>query len=79
MSECIDNMTAYSKLNDSVLNMIMFSRCPNLRPAQEIIHRIETRQLYKYIAQTAPIDKKERSYSRVRWYNIVGTVQGEVV
>ena len=59
-------MAAYSKLNDSVLDMIMFSSDPALRPAQQMIHRIETRQLYKYIAQTAPVDSEKHSYHRVR-------------
>ena len=78
MSECIDDMTAYSKLNDSVLNIIMFSSESALRPAQDMIRRIETRQLYKFIAQMAPVDKKTHSYSRVRWC-IVSTVQGDMV
>lgn len=77
MSECIDDMWAYSKLNDSILDMIKFDKNPALQPAQELIHRIESRQLYKYIGQTAPIDSRELSYKRTDGWQ--GELADEIV
>ena len=68
ISGSIDDVEAFSKLNDSILSLIAMSNNPNLKPAQEMIKRIEKRQLYKYIGQTAPIDENKVKYSKVRTY-----------
>ena len=54
ISETIDDMIAYSKLNDSLYYRIYFSTEPELEPARNIIERIEKRQLYKCVGQTKP-------------------------
>ena len=51
MSESIFDMEAYSKLNDTIFNIIEFSSDPNLQKAQELLHRIHTRDLYKFVGQ----------------------------
>ena len=58
---CVDYMVAYAKLNDSVLQLIKVSSNPSLREAKELIARLERRELYRYIGQTAPVKKKEDS------------------
>ncbi|ELU14782.1 hypothetical protein CAPTEDRAFT_132479, partial [Capitella teleta] len=60
MSEAIDDMEAYSKITDSVFELIKLdqrSGIEGLAKAQEILHKVECRQLYKYIGQTNPIAK----------------------
>lgn len=59
MSECIEDMQAFSKLNDSILDIIAFTRAPPgaagdaLRKAQSIIERIRNRDLYVCVGQTS--------------------------
>lgn len=61
IAECIHDMVAYSQLNDSVIQLIKIQPNPNpteakkLTKAKELIARLERRQLYKCIGQTAPI------------------------
>jgi hypothetical protein len=53
-------MEAYSKITDSVFELIKLdqrSGIEGLAKAQEILHKVECRQLYKYIGQTNPIAK----------------------
>ena len=63
MSECIDDMVAYTKLNDTIYHRILYSEKPELADAREILQNIERRQLYKYIGQTKPINPDSSSDS----------------
>ena len=62
---CVDYMVAYAKLNDSVLQLIKVSSDPSLREAKELIARLERRELYRYIGQTAPIKKMDNSPTKM--------------
>jgi hypothetical protein len=59
LSECVDDMDAFSKLNDSILDVISLTQAgsgpefDDLRKAKQIIQRIRTRQLYICIGQTS--------------------------
>ena len=66
IAECVDDMVAYAKLNDSVLQLIKVSSDPSLREAKELIARLERRELYKHIGQTAAIDMQRHSFLKVR-------------
>ena len=52
MSDAIDDMFAYTRLNDSVYLNILNSSDLALKPAQEILKKIESRKLYPFIGQT---------------------------
>ncbi|XP_055890992.1 deoxynucleoside triphosphate triphosphohydrolase SAMHD1-like isoform X1 [Biomphalaria glabrata] len=60
MSECIDDMKAYSQLTDNVLSQIMDSNSdsPNMKEAKEIVQCIFTRKLYPCIYESDPLDPK---------------------
>ena len=59
LSECVDDMDAFSKLNDSILDVISLAQAGSgpefneLNKAKQIIQRIRTRQLYICIGQTS--------------------------
>ena len=65
IAECVDDMVAYSQLNDSIIQLIKLSSNPALREAKELIERLERRQLYKHIGQTAAIDMQRHSFLKV--------------
>ncbi|KAL9975396.1 hypothetical protein ACROYT_G012553 [Oculina patagonica] len=52
ISESIDDMEAYTQLNDQVYYRILHSTDPALEEARNILLRIEKRDLYKCIGQT---------------------------
>lgn len=54
MSEAVNDMVAFSKMTDSVLEQIRISEDPKLKKAQEILRRIQTRQLYTCVGQSYP-------------------------
>ncbi|KAK6186461.1 hypothetical protein SNE40_008496 [Patella caerulea] len=47
LSECINDMVAYTKLDDTIFQRIMCSTEPDLQDARVLIDRIQKRQLYK--------------------------------
>ncbi|CAB5208884.1 unnamed protein product [Rhizophagus irregularis] len=49
ISKSIDNPEDYLQLNDTILNQIEFSKEPGLAKSREIINRIRTRKLYKFV------------------------------
>ena len=59
MSECIENMEAFSKLTDSIIDVISLAplpktrNCENLLKAKELITRINNRDLYTCVGQTS--------------------------
>ena len=57
MSECIHDTEAYTKLTDSIFHQILYSTEPELKEAREILKRIQSRDLYKCIGQTSPLEK----------------------
>ena len=62
IAECVDDMVAYSKLNDSIIQLIKVSADPSLREAQELIARLERRELYQLVGETPPIDIELRLF-----------------
>ncbi|XP_028905381.1 deoxynucleoside triphosphate triphosphohydrolase SAMHD1 [Ornithorhynchus anatinus] len=54
ISTAIDDMEAYSKLTDHIFLEILHSSDPNLAEAQEILRKVERRELYKYVGETQP-------------------------
>lgn len=60
MSECIDDMTAYSELTDEVLFKILYSESQenDMTEAKNIIQRIFNRDLYVCVCQSKPVDTK---------------------
>eukprot|EP00794_Sanderia_malayensis_P018822 gene18822-20718_t len=52
ISESINDMAAYTNLNDSIFHTISSSDNPRLSKAKSILHRIKKRDLYMFIGQT---------------------------
>ncbi|XP_042319026.1 deoxynucleoside triphosphate triphosphohydrolase SAMHD1 [Sceloporus undulatus] len=59
MSTALEDMEAYTKLTDEIFLKILHSDQPELEDAQEILRKIERRDLYKYLGQTQPPEGKE--------------------
>lgn len=51
MSEAAEHMVAYTKLNDNVYHQILQSTDDNLKPAREILEKIERRELPRFLGQ----------------------------
>lgn len=49
MSDACEDIQVLANLNDNIISNIMMSDNPNLRESQQLIERIERRQLYKFI------------------------------
>ncbi|RIA97929.1 HD phosphohydrolase domain-containing protein [Glomus cerebriforme] len=49
ISKTVENPEEYLQLNDTILNQIEFSKEPSLAKSREIIKRIRTRKLYKFV------------------------------
>lgn len=47
-------MSAYEKLTDSIVDVILMSNDERLKKAKDLIHRIYKRQLYKVVGRTDP-------------------------
>lgn len=58
ISTAIDDMEAYTRLTDNVFLEILYSTDPKLEAAREILKKIECRNLYKYVGETQPTEKK---------------------
>uniref|UniRef100_A0A3Q1HLR5 HD domain-containing protein n=1 Tax=Anabas testudineus TaxID=64144 RepID=A0A3Q1HLR5_ANATE len=56
--ESIDDMAAYTKLTDSLLQVILFSTDENLKEAKEILARICSRDLYVFLGETLVAESK---------------------
>ncbi|KAG8517847.1 Deoxynucleoside triphosphate triphosphohydrolase SAMHD1, partial [Galemys pyrenaicus] len=54
ISTAIDDMEAFTKLTDNIFLEILYSTDPNLKKAQEILKKIECRNLYKCVGETQP-------------------------
>ena len=64
ISETIDDMEAYSRLNDSIFHVILNSTDSRLDEARQILEQIEVRQLYKCLGQTKPPQDKPVDWVR---------------
>ncbi|KAK2164649.1 hypothetical protein LSH36_61g13000, partial [Paralvinella palmiformis] len=51
ISECIDDLDAYTKLTDYLYHRILYSTEDDLSQAREILERIESRNLYRFIGE----------------------------
>lgn len=54
MSQAYQHMSAYEKLTDSIVDVILMSTKEELTEAKTLINRIYKRQLYKLVGRTAP-------------------------
>lgn len=52
LSTAIDDMEAYTKLTDHVFEQILNSSSPQLDEARQILRKIVTRDLYKFLGET---------------------------
>ena len=55
ISDCIDDLVAYTHLNDSIFHLILLSQDKDLAESKNILQRIERRELYKCVGQTTPM------------------------
>ena len=63
LSETIDDMAVYSRVNDHVYHRILYSTEPELERAREILNKVEHRELYKCVGESRPL--KGRKLQRV--------------
>uniref|UniRef100_A0A8V1A1J9 Deoxynucleoside triphosphate triphosphohydrolase SAMHD1 n=2 Tax=Gallus gallus TaxID=9031 RepID=A0A8V1A1J9_CHICK len=54
ISTAMEDMEAYTKLTDNIYLEILHSSRPELSEAREILHKIERRELYKFLGETQP-------------------------
>ncbi|KFP27224.1 Deoxynucleoside triphosphate triphosphohydrolase SAMHD1, partial [Colius striatus] len=59
ISTAMEDMEAYTKLTDNIYLEILHSTCPELKEAREILHKIERRELYKFLGETQPETRME--------------------
>jgi len=59
LSETINDMVAYTRVNDSVFLSILNSSEPELEEARKILENIECRRLYRFVGQTNPKPGRE--------------------
>ncbi|XP_074148702.1 deoxynucleoside triphosphate triphosphohydrolase SAMHD1-like [Sminthopsis crassicaudata] len=59
LSTAIDDMEAYVKLTDNIFLEILQSRDPKLAEAREILLKIESRKLYKFVGETQPTGEEK--------------------
>ena len=62
LKECLDDPSAYRHLNDSIWLMIQNSTDPNLKKAQNILRRIETRDIYKCVGSVPISNEIQRRF-----------------
>uniref|UniRef100_A0AAQ6IRM4 HD domain-containing protein n=1 Tax=Anabas testudineus TaxID=64144 RepID=A0AAQ6IRM4_ANATE len=63
--ESIDDMAAYTKLTDSLLQVILFSTDENLKEAKKILARICSRDLYVFLGETLVAESKKEKLAKV--------------
>ncbi|KAM4650336.1 deoxynucleoside triphosphate triphosphohydrolase SAMHD1 isoform 1-T1 [Amazona ochrocephala] len=59
ISTAMEDMEAYTKLTDNIYLEILHSSSPELKEAQEILRKIERRELYKFLGETQPGTRSE--------------------
>ena len=60
ISECINDLVAYTHLNDSIIHLIMWSQDADLAESRKILQKIERRELYKCVGETTPMKGKTK-------------------
>uniref|UniRef100_A0A8D0B4F8 Deoxynucleoside triphosphate triphosphohydrolase SAMHD1 n=1 Tax=Salvator merianae TaxID=96440 RepID=A0A8D0B4F8_SALMN len=65
ISTALEDMEAYTKLTDEIFLKILYSDDPNLSEAQEILYKIERRDLYKFVGETRAPEGKEFNKERL--------------
>jgi HD superfamily phosphohydrolase len=83
LSSACDDMFVFSQLSDDYLfNSILHSRIPELRPAQQIIHRISTRKLYPivgWVRNRGTIISRNMKEHRISLIKAVEKAEGSLV
>lgn len=46
-------MKAYEKMTDFIIEKILLSKKPNLKESQEILRKVQKRELYKFVGSMA--------------------------
>ncbi|CAC5388670.1 SAMHD1 [Mytilus coruscus] len=64
MSQAYKHMSAYGKLTDSIVDVILMSTKEELTEAKDLINRIYKRQLYKLVGRKTPKPKLSFSYGK---------------
>ncbi|XP_053901305.1 deoxynucleoside triphosphate triphosphohydrolase SAMHD1 isoform X1 [Malaclemys terrapin pileata] len=59
ISTAMEDMEAYTKLTDNIFLEILYSSNKELAEARDILHKIELRDLYKYLGETRTESGKE--------------------
>lgn len=57
ISQTLNDMDAYEKLTDSILDRIICTTDENLKTSRDILKNVKERQLYKRVGQTFPKSK----------------------
>ncbi|XP_055346358.1 deoxynucleoside triphosphate triphosphohydrolase SAMHD1-like isoform X2 [Paramacrobiotus metropolitanus] len=57
LSDTVDNMAAYLKADDTVVNMIRSSDIPELESSRRLLRRIFARDLYRYVGRSASTER----------------------
>jgi hypothetical protein len=65
ISEKVDDEYEYLKLTDDILKTIQFSECEELKKARQIIKRIRTRKLYRFVDEFLIPAGMERHLTKV--------------
>ncbi|XP_047445397.1 deoxynucleoside triphosphate triphosphohydrolase SAMHD1-like [Mugil cephalus] len=60
LSEAKNNMEAYSKLTDHLFEHILYSDTEDLKEAREILQRIVSRKLYKFVGEALEEEEEEK-------------------
>ena len=58
ISQTVEDMVAYAKLDDTLFHRILYSTDDNLQESRRILERIHKRELYKCIGQTKPVESE---------------------
>uniref|UniRef100_A0A8C6JAM0 Deoxynucleoside triphosphate triphosphohydrolase SAMHD1 n=1 Tax=Melopsittacus undulatus TaxID=13146 RepID=A0A8C6JAM0_MELUD len=69
ISTAMEDMEAYTKLTDNIYLEILHSSSPELKEAQEILRKIERRELYKFLGETQPETRSEGNIPGTEFLN----------
>lgn len=72
LSESVDDMEAYQKLTDYIVEHILWSTDDNLEDSRKILMKVQKRQLYKCVGHTRPPKKPE-----TKWEDYIEEVKNE--
>ncbi|XP_072206195.1 deoxynucleoside triphosphate triphosphohydrolase SAMHD1 isoform X2 [Excalfactoria chinensis] len=72
ISTAMEDMEAYTKLTDNIYLEILHSSRPELSEAREILHKIERRELYKFLGETQ--SEKEYEIPKDEYDGLAGDI-----